>query len=115
MKIAQGKTIDVVAPTGGLKKDKPVVYGVLLVVPNMTVSKGQTVSCTWHGLYDGPLKVGDSLTFTGEPAYFDGSDFTKTQPDDSTAGNITTPVGAFIDGGVLLTGELVTPVAKSDS
>lgn len=107
MRIADGYRIDVVAPDAGLKKDQPVRYGALLIVPNLTAKAGHVVSCTYRGLYDGPIKAGDAPQFVGEPAYFDGTDFTKTQPAVG-AGAITSAVGAFIDGGVLLFGAPVT-------
>ncbi|MFM2477375.1 capsid cement protein [Celerinatantimonas sp. MCCC 1A17872] len=113
MKIAPGLSIDCTAPAAGFKKDQPTLHGSMVIVPNMNASEGAVVSCTWYGLYDGPIKAGDSPSFMGEPAYFDGTNFTKTQPDADTAGNITTAVGAFIDNGVLLMGVPVVPVADA--
>lgn len=112
MKIAPGQKIDCTAPTKGFQKDQPILHGNLVIVPSMNAKAGEVVSCTWFGLYDGPIKAGDEPQFMGESAYFDGTDFTKTQPA-AEAGNITTPIGAFIDNGVLLAGVPVVPVAEA--
>lgn len=102
MRIADGKSIDIVAPAGGLKKDVPVKHGALIVVPKMTVPEGAVVSAHWYGLFSGPIKDGDTPAFGGEPAYFKGGKFTKTKP--TAESDVKAPVGVFIDGAVLLTG-----------
>ncbi|BDR34302.1 TPA: hypothetical protein ACX6QF_000068 [Photobacterium damselae] len=102
MRIADGNKIDLTAPIGGFIKDVPAKYGSLIVVPNYSAKEGQVVSCTYRGLFDGPIKAGDSPTFTGEDAYFHDGEFTKTLPVGD--GAVTVPVGVFIDNGVLLMG-----------
>ncbi|MEZ8095787.1 capsid cement protein [Photobacterium swingsii] len=103
MRIADGNKIDIIAPAGGVTKDVPLKHGSLIVVPNMSAPEGQVVSATYRGLFDGPIKAGDSLSFIGEPAYFADSEFTKTKP----GSGVTVPVGVFVDGCVLLTGVLM--------
>lgn len=105
MRIADGLKIDLKAPAGGFVKDVPIKYGVLIVVPNYSAPEGQVVSCTYRGLFDGPIKPGDSLLFRGEPAYFDDGVFTKVEPTGN--GAVTAPIGLFIDNGVLLTGVML--------
>ncbi|MCD9523730.1 hypothetical protein GLP14_12980 [Photobacterium carnosum] len=102
MRIADGLKIDLKAPVGGFEKDVPVKYGALIVVPNYSAKEGQVVSCTYRGLFDGPIKAGDSPSFIGEAAYFDSGFFTKTAP--TGDGAVTVPIGLFIDNGVLLMG-----------
>ncbi|WP_158161224.1 capsid cement protein [Grimontia hollisae] len=106
MRIAEGKKIAIIAPSGGVTKDVPFKAGVLLLVPVKTANAGEVVTCYRDGHFSGPVKAGDEPTFNGEPAYFEGGEFTKTQP--TTAGEVSQPVGAFVDSGVLLTGELLT-------
>ncbi|WED23071.1 hypothetical protein L3Q72_06670 [Vibrio sp. JC009] len=106
MKLSEGVKIAVPAPAGGFTKDIPVLVGALLVVPHFTAVEGEVVTCSYSGLYSGPIKVGDAPTFSCEPAYFEAGEFTKTQP--TTAGEIAQPVGVFVDDGVLLTGETIT-------
>ncbi|CED71552.1 putative uncharacterized phage protein [Aliivibrio wodanis] len=106
MQIAEGKKIALVAPSNGFVKDIPCVVGALLVVPSFSAKENEVVTCTYSGYYDGPIKAGDTLSFNCEAAYFDGGVFTKVQP--TTSGEVEQPVGVFIDGGVLLTGELIT-------
>lgn len=106
MQIAPGKKIAVVAPAAGFVKDVPSLVGALLVVPSFTAEAGNLVTCTYSGHYDGPIKEGDTPTFTCEPAYFEAGAFTKTQP--TAEGGVEQPVGVFVDGGVLLTGEVIT-------
>ena len=106
MRLSDGKKIVVTAPAGGFIKDVPCVVGALLVVPNFTAAAGDTAVCYIQGHFDGPIKVGDSVSFTSEAAFFKDGEFTKTQPTES--GDVSQPVGVFIDGGVLLTGCLIT-------
>ncbi|HFQ4959208.1 TPA: capsid cement protein [Vibrio vulnificus] len=106
MRLADGLKLDMTVPANGTTKDVPVLYGSLLVVPNMTAKVGEVISAHWRGYFDGPIKEGDAPAFLGEPAYFEAGAFTKTKP--TTAGEVAQPVGAFIDNGVLLTGELIT-------
>lgn len=110
MHLADGIKIAVIGLAGGMPKDVPIQYGQLVIVPNYTIAEGEAGTARWTGLFDGPIKDGDSPMFTGEHAFFDAADksFTKTAPVDG----VTIPVGVFIDGGVLLTGELV-PVAAA--
>lgn len=105
MHLCEGKKITVTAPEGGLVKDVPVLYGQLVIVPNYSIDEGETGTARYTGLFDGPIKEGDSPAFVGEYAYFDSTAkaFTKTVP----SGLITDPVGVFIDDCVLLTGVLV--------
>ncbi|MBD1572891.1 hypothetical protein HC725_06305 [Vibrio sp. S17_S38] len=107
MHLAEGIKIAIIGPVGGLKKDVPVQYGQLVIVPNYNLAEGEAGTARWTGLFDGPIKEGDVPTFAGEYAYFDATDksFTKTQPADG----VKNAVGVFIDGGVLLTGEIVAP------
>lgn len=105
MRIADGNKIDLRAPAGGFTKDVPVKYGSLIVIPNYSGPEGQVVSCTYRGLFDGPIKAGDIPSFESEPAYFHNGEFTKTAP--TADGSVKVPVGVFTDGGVLLTGVLV--------
>ncbi len=102
MRIADGSKIDLKAPVGGFVKDVPVKYGALIVIPNYSAQEGQVVSCTYRGLFDGPIKADDSPSFIGEAAYFDNGVFTKTLP--TGEGAVTVPIGSFIDNGVLLMG-----------
>ncbi|UIP28885.1 hypothetical protein [Photobacterium sp. TLY01] len=111
MHISEGKKIDIVAPAGGATKDIPLLYGNLVVVPNLSGTAGAVISARYTGHFDGPIKAGDTPAFLGEFAYFDEGEFTKTQP--QGAGKVTASVGVFNDGGVLLTGELVTPEAAA--
>lgn len=110
MHLANGIKIAVIGPVGGLKKDVPVQYGKLVIVPNYDLKEGQAGTARWTGLFDGPIKEGDAPTFTGEYAFFDATSgsFTKTAPVDG----VTMPIGIFIDNGVLLTGELVADAAE---
>lgn len=110
MHLADGIKIAVVGPAGGLVKDVPIQYGQLVIVPNYTIAEGEAGTARWTGLFDGPIKEGDAPTFTGEHAFFDAADksFTKTAPADG----VTNPIGVFIDGGVLLTGEVIPPAAE---
>ena len=103
MHISEGNKIDIIAPAGGVTKDVPVKYGSLIVVPNYGAQEGQVLSARYRGLFDGPIKAGDTPTFLGEPAYYADNEFTKTKP----GAGVTVPVGVFLDGGILLTGELV--------
>ncbi|MBU2897691.1 hypothetical protein [Vibrio hepatarius] len=106
MQIAEGKKIAVVAPAGGFVKDVPVLVGALVVVPSFKAEVGEVVTCTYKGFYDGPIKEGDSPSFGCEPAYLEAGSFTKTKP--AIEGEVEQPIGVFIDGGVLLTGEVIT-------
>ena len=106
MRLSDGKKIVATVPLGGFKKDVPCVVGALLVVPNFTAAAGDTAVCYTQGHFDGPIKAGDSVSFGAEAAYFKNGEFTKTKPTDS--GDVSQAVGVFIDGGVLLTGCLVT-------
>lgn len=110
MHLSDGIKIAVVGPVGGLTKDVPVQYGQLVIVPNYDIAEGETGTARYAGLFDGPIKDGDAPAFAGEHAFFDAADktFTKTAPADG----VTVPVGVFIDGGVLLTGELI-PAAEA--
>ncbi|MFA0690621.1 hypothetical protein [Vibrio splendidus] len=108
MHLSEGKKIAVVAPSGGFTKDIPVLVGALLVVPSFTAAVGEEVTCTYSGHFDGPIKAGDNPAFNCEPAYFKGGEFTKTLP--AAVGDVIQPVGVFVEGGVLLTGDLVTEV-----
>ena len=103
MHIAPGNKITIIAPAGGFKKDVPVKYGSLIVVPVKNATEGQEVTAHRSGLFSGPIKAGDNPTFMGEAAYFADGAFTKTKPETG----VTVAVGAFIDEGVLLTGVLV--------
>ncbi|MFV0449799.1 MAG: capsid cement protein [Vibrio sp.] len=107
MHIAEGKKIVIQNMAVAIKKDIPVQYGNLVVVPNYDLEAGETGTARWTGLFDGPIKEGDAPMFVGEHAFFDAADksFSKTAPADG----VTIPVGVFIDGGVLLTGELIPP------
>lgn len=105
MHIADGKKITVIAPSGGFTKDVPVKYGSLIIVPVKSVPEGADVTAHVVGLFNGPIKAGDSPTFAGEPAYFEDGAFTKTKP----ASGVTVPIGAFVDAGVLLTGVTLDP------
>ncbi|WP_417536388.1 DUF2190 family protein [Methylophaga sp.] len=111
MHLSDGIKLTVVGPAGGIKKDVPVQYGQLVIVPNYTIAEGETGTARYTGLFDGPIKDGDAPAFAGEHAFFDAADktFTKTAPADG----VTVPVGVFIDDGVLLTGELV-PVHEDE-
>lgn len=111
MHIAEGKKIAVIGLAGGMPKDVPIQYGQLVIVPNYTIEEGETGTARFTGLFDGPIKEGDVPAFAGEHAFFDAADktFTKTAPADG----VTIPVGVFIDGGVLLTGELIPPVEEA--
>ncbi|MGD8109377.1 hypothetical protein [Vibrio sp. TRT 17S01] len=106
MQTAPGKKIAVVAPAAGFKKDVPILVGALVVIPSFNATAGHMVTCTHAGFYDGPIKEGDAPSFACEPAYLEGEVFTKTKP--TTAGEVAQPVGVFVDGGVLLTGEVIT-------
>ncbi|PMJ90289.1 DUF2190 family protein [Vibrio sp. 10N.261.55.A7] len=106
MQLSKGKKIAVIAPVGGFTKDVPVLVGALLVVPHFTVQAGDAVTCSYDGFYDGPIKAGDTPAFNCEPAYFKGGEFTKTLP--SSSGDIKQPIGVFVEGGVLLMGEVIT-------
>lgn len=106
MRLSDGKKIVATVPTGGFKKDVPCLLGALLVVPNFTAAAGDTAVCYTQGHFDGPIKVGDSVSFASEAAYFKNGEFTKTKP--TTSGDVSQPVGVFIDGGVLLTGGVLT-------
>lgn len=104
MRIAPGDRLDVVAPQAGFTKDQPVIHGALLIIPAQSAQEGEVVSCTYRGLFNGPIKPGDEPAYMGETAYFDGKDFTKTQPKTAP----TDAVGVFVDGAVLLTGQLLS-------
>ncbi|AUI88154.1 hypothetical protein BS333_17495 [Vibrio azureus] len=106
MRLSDGKKIVAPVPAGGFQKDVPCLLGALLVVPNFTAEAGDTAVCYLQGHFDGPIRAGDDVRFESEPAYFHDSEFTKTQP--TGTGDISQPVGVFIDGGVLLTGGLIT-------
>ncbi|MGF1878784.1 hypothetical protein L4D77_26310 [Photobacterium frigidiphilum] len=103
MHIASGNKLDIKAPAGGVVKDVPIKYSNLIVVPSYGAAEGQVVSARWRGLFDGPIKAGDTPAFEGEAAYFADHVFTKTKP---TLG-VKVPVGTFVDGSVLLVGVLV--------
>ncbi|WP_417883576.1 DUF2190 family protein [Vibrio rumoiensis] len=111
MHIAEGKKLCIQNLAMAVKKDLPIQYGQLVVVPNYDIAAGDKGTARWTGLFDGPIKPGDNPMFVGEAAYFDATDnsFTKTAPADG----VTIPVGVFIDEGVLLTGELI-PVAEEE-
>lgn len=106
MHISDGKKLTVTAAGSDLIKDVPVLHGQLLIVPSYTIKDGEVGTARYSGLFDGPIKAGDSPAFMGEPAFFDAENnsFTKTAP---TVGVIDA-VGVFIDNGVLLTGQLLT-------
>ncbi len=106
MHTAPGKKIAVAAPAAGFVKDVPILVGALVLVPSFTADAGQVVTCTYSGYYDSPIKEGDTPVYACEPAYYESGTFTKTQP--TKAGEISQPVGVFVDGGVLLTGEVIT-------
>ena len=111
MRYSDGKRIAVVAPAAGFTKDIPVLVGALVVVPTQTAAVGITVTCHIDGHFDGPIKEGDAPTFTCEPAYYEANAFTKVQPE--VEGEVSQPVGVFVDGGVLLTGEVITELVPA--
>ncbi|WP_243032910.1 capsid cement protein [Vibrio cincinnatiensis] len=106
MRYSDGKKIAVIAPAGGFKKDIPCLVGSLLVVPTQTIKAGEVVTCHIDGHFDGPIKAGDTPTFKCDAAYFEAGEFTKTKPTEKDA--VAQPVGVFVDGGVLLTGAVIT-------
>ncbi len=106
MRYSDGKKIAVVAPAGGLVKDVPALVGALVVVPTQSVEVGVTVTCHIDGHFDGPIKEGDAPAFTCEAAYYEASEFTKTKP--TAEGAVAQAVGVFMDGGVLLLGDVIT-------
>lgn len=112
MRYSDGKKIAVIAPTGGFKKDIPCLVGSLLVVPMQTIKAGEVVTCHIDGHFDGPIKVGDTPSFDCDAAYFEAGEFTKTKP--TAEGAVSQPVGVFVDGGVLLTGGVITEIVPAD-
>lgn len=111
MRYSDGKKIAVIAPTGGFKKDIPCLVGSLLVVPMQTIKAGEVVTCHIDGHFDGPIKVGDTPSFDCDEAYFEAGEFTKTKP--TAEGAVSQPVGVFVDGGVLLTGGVITEIVPA--
>jgi predicted RecA/RadA family phage recombinase len=111
MRYSDGKKIAVIAPTGGFKKDIPCLVGSLLVVPMQTIKAGEVVTCHIDGHFDGPIKVGDTPSFDCDAAYFEAGEFTKTKP--TAEGAVSQPVGVFVDGGVLLTGGVITEIVPA--
>ncbi|MDQ2190580.1 capsid cement protein [Vibrio anguillarum] len=111
MRYSDGKKIAVIAPTGGFKKDIPCLVGSLLVVPMQTIKAGEVVTCHIDGHFDGPIKVGDTPSFDCDAAYFEAGEFTKTKP--TAEGTVSQPVGVFVDGGVLLTGGVITEIVPA--
>ncbi len=111
MHLCDGNKISVAAPAGGFKKDTPCLVGALLVVPSFSADEGVVVSCKTRGLFDGPIKAGDNPLFDCSAVYFKGGEFTKTLP--SEVDDVVQPVGVFVDGGVLLTGGLITELKTS--
>ncbi len=108
MHLCDGNKLSIAAPAGGFVKDEPCLVGALLVVPSFSAEEGVVVSCVTRGLFDGPIKAGDNPMFDCSPAYFDGVEFTKTMPTEVDA--VIQPIGVFVDGGVLLTGGLITEI-----
>lgn len=106
MHLCDGNKLSIAAPAGGFVKDEPCLVGALLVVPSFSAEEGVAVSCMTRGLFNGPIKAGDNPVFDCSPVYFDGVEFTKTVP--SEVGDVIQPIGVFVDGGVLLTGGLIT-------
>ena len=111
MRLSEGKKIQVMAPVGGFTKDVPCLVNSLLVVPHFTVIAGDVATCTYQGYYSGPIKAGDAPSFECDPAYFEDKAFTKTKP--TAAGSVAQPVGVFVDGGVLLTGAVITDLVAA--
>ncbi|MBF4349481.1 hypothetical protein EAY19_25905, partial [Vibrio anguillarum] len=67
--------------------------------------------CHIDGHFDGPIKVGDTPSFDCDAAYFEAGEFTKTKP--TAEGAVSQPVGVFVDGGVLLTGGVITEIVPA--
>ncbi|MBF4256892.1 hypothetical protein EAY27_13930 [Vibrio anguillarum] len=111
MRYSDGKKIAVLAPVGGVLKDIPHLVGSLVVVPTQTAKEGAMVTCHIDGHFDGPIKVGDTPSFDCDAAYFEAGEFTKTKP--TAEGAVSQPVGVFVDGGVLLTGGVITEIVPA--
>lgn len=111
MRYSDGKKIAVAAPAAGFTKDIPVLVGALVVVPTQTAEVGIVVTCHIDGHFSGPIKEGDNPTFTCEAAYYEANEFTKTKP--TAEGAVAQPVGVFVDGGVLLFGDVITELVPA--
>ncbi|PMK93221.1 hypothetical protein BCT90_04290 [Vibrio lentus] len=91
--IATVENLTLTAPTGGVEYGVPLKIGRVLAVPAMKAAEGQPFTAEIQGVFvDFPLKDGDTPTYDGEYAYFDGTSFTLTKP---SAPN-DNPIGAFI-------------------
>lgn len=91
--LATTENLTLKAPTGGVTYGVPLKIGKVLVVPATTAEEGQAFTAETKGVFvDFPLKDGETPTYDGEYAYFDGADFCVNKP----TAPFDTPIGAFI-------------------
>lgn len=86
--VQEGKSLDFVAPSGGVVAGTPLLSGVTLVVPATNAAEGETYSGAVEGVFSVPAATSQTWSAPGVKLYWDDTNKRVT-----TTATSNTPIG----------------------
>lgn len=86
--ISEGRSLDFIAPAGGVVSGVPIIIGALLVIPSTTAAEGVAFAGDVEGVFEVAAATGQAWATTGVLLYWDDTAkrFTTTATNNSKRG-----------------------------
>jgi predicted RecA/RadA family phage recombinase len=78
--ISEGRSLDFIAPAGGVVSGVPILMAALIVIPSTTAAEGVAFAGDVEGVFEVPAATGQAWSATGTLLYWDDTNkrFTTT-------------------------------------